>query len=152
MRQVVLIAGPPCSGKTTLAHQLARAGGLVLDRDEIARGLGSPHQWFHDEALTEQAEQIMRREIARIGAAADITAYVVRSVPTPGQRVDLANRLGASTVYLLNPGLAECMRRAHAEGRPHATAAAIRTWYRRYRPSGLDTTPGAAPISTSRAW
>lgn len=45
--QVVLICGPPCSGKTTLTKQLANPGDVVLDLDAIAQELGSPRQWMH---------------------------------------------------------------------------------------------------------
>ncbi len=153
MRHVVLIAGPPCSGKTTLAFQLARERpGIVLDRDVIARGLGSTRGWLHEEALTERAEEIMQGEVARIGEAEDITAYVVRSVPVPAARVGLAEQLRASVVYLLDPGIGECMRRATEDDRPAGTHRGVREWYRRYRPAGVDRRPGRPRLITSRAW
>ena len=153
MRHVVLIAGAPCSGKTTLAFQLARERpGIVLDRDVIARGLGSTRGWLHEDALTERAEQIMRGEVARIGQAEDITAYVVRSVPVPAARVGLAEQLRASVVYLLDPGIGECMRRATEDDRPGGTHRGVREWYRRYAPAGVDRRPGQPQLITSRTW
>lgn len=153
MRHVVLIAGPPCSGKSQLAQQLARANpGIVLDRDVIAQGLGSTQGWMHDEATTQQAEQIMLAEIARIAEAHDITAYVVRSVPAPAQRMALAEELKASVVYLLNPGIGECMRRATEDDRPRGTHGGIRAWYQRYRPCGVDRAPHQPKLITSRSW
>ncbi|WP_410676677.1 AAA family ATPase [Amycolatopsis sp. cmx-4-68] len=119
VRHVVLIAGPPCGGKSTLAGQLAQARpGIVLDRDVIARGLGSTRRWLHEAALTERAEQIMAGEMARIGQATDVIAYVVRSVPTPRARAELAHQLRADVVYVVDPGMGECLRRATADARP----------------------------------
>ncbi|AIJ26371.1 AAA family ATPase [Amycolatopsis methanolica] len=156
MRTVVLIAGPPCAGKSTLAQALANPGDLVLDRDAIAQRLGSPVRWGHDEVIAQRAEQVMLDEIARIARAEAITAYVVRSVPAPAQRLALAHQLRATAVHVLNPGAAECMRRAHADARPEGTAAAIRSWYARYRPCAVDADPGPAaattPVRTSRTW
>ncbi|SEB43457.1 AAA domain-containing protein [Amycolatopsis tolypomycina] len=153
VRHVVLIAGPPCAGKSTLAGQLAQTRpGIVLDRDVIARGLGSTRGWLHEAALTERAEQIMVGEMARIGAADDVVAYVVRSVPTPGARAELAHQLRADVVYVVNPGMGECLRRATAGGRPQGTHAGVREWYRRYGPAGVDRQPEAPRLSTSRAW
>lgn len=153
VRHVVLIAGPPCGGKSTLAASLARARpGIVLDRDVIARELGSTRGWLHEDPLTERAEQIMLGEMARIGQADDVVAYVVRSVPTPGARAELAQQLRADVVYVVDPGIGECMRRASADGRPPGTHAGVRDWYRRYGPSGVDRRPEAPRLSTSRAW
>lgn len=52
--RVVLICGPPCSGKTTLAN---------------ARELGSPSDWWHDEPYRGQAERRIRE--ARLRAEQD---------------------------------------------------------------------------------
>jgi adenylylsulfate kinase-like enzyme len=153
VRHVVLIAGPPCGGKSTLAGQLTRARpGIVLDRDVIAQGLGSTRGWLHEAALTERAEQIMVGEMARIGQADDVVAYVVRSVPTPRARAELAQQLRADVVYVVDPGMGECLRRATADGRPGGTHAGVREWYRRYGPTGVDRRPEAPRLSTSREW
>ncbi|MFJ8818197.1 AAA family ATPase [Amycolatopsis thermoflava] len=152
MRKVVLIAGPPCAGKTTLAKALAAPGELVLDRDLIAQELGSPTRWGHAEHLAQQAEAVMRARIAAVARAEDVTAYVVRSVPRPGQRIALANELRATEVFLLNPGLEECMSRAARDGRPRGTTRAIRSWFADYRPCGVDRRPHERPVATSRSW
>jgi hypothetical protein len=131
---ITVIAGPPCAGKSTLALQLARPGDLVIDRDVIARQLGSPRLHMHAPAVTRLAEQRMRAGLAELHRRPeDVTAYVVRCLPRAAQRQHLARRLGA-TVRLLDPGQRECLRRAHHEGRPPGTVLAIRQWYARYEP------------------
>lgn len=124
----LLIAGPPCSGKTTLALQLARPGELVLDRDRIARRLGSDRTHMHAAAITRQADLAMRTALARLARAPRVSAIVVKALPRPDQRETLARRLGTE-LRLLDPGIDECLRRARADRRPPGTYSAIRRWY-----------------------
>ncbi|MFC6089448.1 AAA family ATPase [Saccharothrix lopnurensis] len=130
-QRVLLICGPPCSGKTTRALGLARQdGGQVIDRDLIARALGSARSHMHAPDITARAEREMRAQLDRLAAARTGTAYVVRSLPHPDSRRVEAERLGAE-VELLDPGMAECIRRAQLDHRPRGTVAAIRQWYHR---------------------
>lgn len=152
MRQVVVIAGPPCSGKTTRAHALAdQHGGLVLDRDEIARTLGSTRRWMHSKAISRAAELAMRAELVRIAGMAEVRAYVVRSAPLAAQRAQLQAQLQAELV-LLDPGRDECIRRARADHRPPGTLPAIHRWYARHEADQPAARPDVAHFDTSRAW
>ncbi|NUT53693.1 MAG: AAA family ATPase [Saccharothrix sp.] len=129
VRRVVLITGPPCAGKTTMATALAaESDGQVVDRDLIARALGSRSRHEHGRRITQRAEMRMRAELDRIAVADVVTAYVVRGMPEPGERERLATRLRAEVV-LLDPGMDECLRRARADQRPDWTEDAIRQWY-----------------------
>lgn len=128
---VTLIAGPPCAGKTTRALELARPGDLVIDRDAIARELGSSRLHMHTPYITRLAEQRMRAQLAQLQANRNVTAYVVRCLPGGRQRQAWAARFGAR-VIVLDPGIDECLHRARLDGRPPGTYAAIRQWYARY--------------------
>jgi shikimate kinase len=141
--RVVILAGPPCSGKTTLAHHLATDQDAVLDYDVIARNLGSPVPWLHPEPWRTAAEHDMQAAIARAAQhPSDGTAWVIRTAPRAGQRSALAQQWQAQ-VYLLNPGERECVARARADSRPSGTARSIGLWHHRYSPWSGDLDPGA---------
>ncbi|MFJ8913418.1 AAA family ATPase [Amycolatopsis sp. NPDC102389] len=151
MRQVVVIAGPICAGKTTLAHKLAdENGGRVLDRDEIARAMGSPRKWLHSKTYSRQAEHVMRLELDQIAKAREGIVYVVRSLPVAAQRAALVDRLRAELI-LLDPGRDECIRRARVDRRPPGSVPAIHRWYARYLPGTEEQEP-EEHFATSRDW
>jgi len=150
MRMVVL-AGPPCSGKTTLAHQVAQPGDVVLDYDDIARALGSPVHWRHPEPYRTQAEHLMQHRIRQAHAhPSTATAWILRTTPRPHQRAALAHTYRA-TVYLLNPGRRVCEARATTDHRPSGTRRAIGEWYSRYTPWVDDRDPHELSTVTHKA-
>jgi predicted kinase len=141
--RLVFLCGPPCSGKTTLAHAVAQPDDVVLDYDDIARALGSPVPWSHPEPWRTAAEHDMQAAIARAAAhLSDGTAWVIRTAPRAQQRAGLAQQWHA-TVYLLNPGRSECTRRAKTDQRPSGTSRSIGEWYYRHTPWSGDLNPGA---------
>lgn len=133
----VVIAGPPCSGKSTLAKHLARPGDVVLDFDDICLEVGGSHHWAHSAQTKTLAEMVMRERVSRL-LEFDGQAYVIRSAPRPAQRVSLAEYLDA-TVWVLDPGIAVCLHRAAV--RPRGTGRVIRQWYALYRPAPCDSEP-----------
>lgn len=133
---VHLIAGPPCSGKTTLARQRARPGDLVLDFDAICTELDGIPGWAHTPAIRRRADLVMHQRM-RMLPHHQGDAYVIRCAANPRLRSHLARMLGA-VVWVVDPGQAECVRRARADRRPPGTEAAIARWYIRFRPAEVD--------------
>lgn len=131
MPRRVLVAGPPAAGKSTYVRKHAKPGDLVLDYDDIARELGSPHPWDHPERIGRAAEREMRRRIAELPPDRD--AWVIRCAPGP-EREALAAQIGAEVVVLDVPA-DEAKRRAVRDGRPAWTRAAIDRWWRNYQPT-----------------
>lgn len=130
--RIVILCGPPCSGKTTLARRVAGPDDWVIDFDDYARTLGSPVQWAHPEPYRSQAEEEAQAAVAQAkNAPSNATAWLIRFAPYPTTRASLAHAHGA-TIYLVDPGKVECLRRASL--RPPGTARAIDRWYRQYRP------------------
>jgi len=141
--RIVFIAGPPCSGKSTLVEAIGRPGDVALDFDVFARALGSPVDWMHPEPWRSQAELEMQAAIGRSHAMpGDGTVWVIRAAARARQRARLAEAWRAP-VYVLNPGKAECLRRARDTDRPTGTSRSISEWYFRYSPWAGDRDPAA---------
>jgi predicted kinase len=134
--EVVLVCGPPCAGKTTWVRQHAGPGDQVIDFDAICRRLGSPSRYDHPPRIRALAKMV-RSAMEQQATAHPGRTYVIRSLPDPEDRAAVAERLGARVVMLATPA-EEAMRRAAADDRPAWTAAAIRSWWDRYRPSPAD--------------
>lgn len=128
MRRVVLVAGPPCAGKTTWVKNNSQPTDLILDHDLIAASLGSRRRWHHDPHLAAQAQQVYQTNLIRIAKAQHGHAWIVRCLPDWRERQALAAYLNAE-VMLIDPGLHECIRRARRDRRPRGTERAIRSWY-----------------------
>lgn len=127
----ILIAGPPASGKTTAARQLAELHGApIVDRDAIAVELGSPSEYDHARNILEAAELEFHRRIA-----ADGDLIVVRSAALTSTRRSLAEAMRADEVIVLDVPADEAKERAERDGRPLWTAQAIDRWWSRYQPS-----------------
>jgi len=110
---VILVAGPPCAGKTTHAQQHAEPGDYILDQDEIG-------------------QRAMQQYLTRIrtGVPSLATAWVIRCAPGAEARAQLATELNASQVILLQPTLDVLLERAKARPNPAGTMRAIREWPR----------------------
>jgi predicted kinase len=129
MRDVTLIVGPPCAGKTTWVAQRAAPGALVVDWDRLAYEAGSPVS--HDHAPTYRAAATARRTQLeqQIATMTDGTAYVIRTAAREAERTAIATRLRATHVEVLDPGVHTCLARARATDRHPDVDAAILRWY-----------------------
>lgn len=127
-REVTLVVGPPGAGKSTWVQARAGAGVDVVDFDTIARSLGSRDAHRHDSGVIARAlaEQKRReRAVARMESGA---AYVIRVASDPRERAEIAARLRATDVKVIDPGRAVVESRM--AGRPASAAREVDRWYR----------------------
>jgi predicted ATPase len=133
MYPVVLISGPPCAGKTTFARENARPGDLLLDFDDIARGLGSAWKWHHSPRVMREAERRIREEMRAIGRRGPVRpTWLIRTIPDGYTRRIVAANVSATRRVLLLPSIDELIRRAESRPFPDETKASIRRWLAEY--------------------
>lgn len=124
VRRVVLICGPPGSGKTTWA----KASGLrVYDRDDP--------QWT--------SERQFRAAIARLATDPHARAVVIRAGASSSARARAAGLIGATETIVLAVPADEAKRRVAGRGTRATISmrtqmASVDTWWQRYEPGTVD--------------
>lgn len=121
---VVVVAGPPCSGKSSYVAEHAQPGDVVIDYDAIASAIGADgdthdhHPVLH--GITLHACDAIFRRALRDHHIAGI--WLIRSKPRGS---DLAM---ATELVVLDTPLEECYRRAVAADRPERVLELIEGW------------------------
>lgn len=150
MRDVTLVSGPPCGGKSTYVNEHAGEGDLIVCLDALAQAAGSPFEHDHSLAHFAAARARWSELLDEVAAADDARAWVIRCAPLPAERVELARRVRADRTLVLLPPLEEALRRARV-GRHPKIKGSIHWWYRRYEPGPGDTLLTAHHLG-SRNW
>ncbi|MFO0849575.1 MAG: HNH endonuclease [Gemmataceae bacterium] len=113
---VVLIAGPPGAGKSTLARDRAGPGFLVVDVDSLAAALSGQPAHATDDRYVPFAAAARDAVLDRLcrGESAVTGAVVLTASPREHQVRSLADRLAAELVVLAPPA-AVCLARCQAD-------------------------------------
>jgi hypothetical protein len=135
MREVILVAGPPCAGKTTYVAAHARPGDLVLDQDELGA-------------------RVMQRAVVRVAAMPAGRAWVIRCAPNPERRQQLAEQIRADRVVLLVPPMEVLHERAKQRPDIRRQMQTIRAWFAREaaNPAVAGRPAEVVPVRRSRVW
>lgn len=141
-RQVTVVCGPPCAGKSTWVARHAEPGDTVLDIDVLAKLCGSDRDHGH-EGRFYRAAQDEYDQLCAMVRTSNVNAWVIRGAPEPTARKKLAEAVGATRIVVLLPPRGVLLARAlERDGRIDGTATdtmrAITKWHRRYRPAPGD--------------
>lgn len=146
-REVHVITGPPCSGKTTHVAQHAQPGDLRVDYDHLANALtGAPdgnHQ--HDRKHTAVFKAVRQAAITA-ALASSSTVWIVHSSPSETDLERYA-AMGAE-VHTVDPGKATVLRRIATE-RPWQMKVVAEQWYAEHKPTDAPKRKGKG-TTTSR--
>ena len=131
-RRVILLCGPPASGKSTLANS------SVFDRLAVFDVDVPP--WSGDEVLFGEA-------LRQIGMTPDAQAVVIRSGATLAARKQTADLVKATEIVVLRVDAKTCVDRVIKRGRLNIPIArqiaGVRYWWDSFEPE---------PHHTSRDW
>lgn len=126
---VHLVAGPSCSGKTTLVEKRSLPGDKVIDFDRIIEELGGSYSYRPvDMVMTARDLWLKRVQARTIG-----DKWVIWSAPKAQTRAMFRDDHDAQVTVVLTP-MAVCLERAELL-RPRSWQQFIRRWFEDYEPS-----------------
>lgn len=120
-----IVAGPPCSGKSTYVAEHASPDALIVCWDSIAAELGSTQTHGH-RRLWHQIDKAYRRRLAQVHDAGE--AWIIRTLTNPADRRAWVARYDAELVVLCPPRDV-LLERARSRPDRHKTEALIREWF-----------------------
>lgn len=121
-----IVAGPPCSGKSTYVAKHAGPAALIVCWDTIARELGSPVNHGHPTRLWHATEKAYRRRLDQVRDAEE--AWIIRTLTYPAERRAWVKRFDAELVVLCPPRDV-LLERARQRGNSAKTVALIQQWF-----------------------
>lgn len=138
-REVYLIYGSPCAGKSTYLDSVKEPGDLICDVDAIRRCVGViDKDRDYSTALLPIVLGIRDQLIDDIAQRKGrwLKAYILGGYPLSSERERICARTGAREIYIDTPK-EECLRRLNEnpDGRNvEELTRAIEKWWRRYSP------------------
>lgn len=115
---VVIVCGPPGSGKTSYARAQAQPGDVIIDLDDIGNEIAPSRREYHDwdRKHLKQALYIRNGRIADLAKAKHGTAYIILTVPKKEDRQWWIDKLNARSV-VMETSADECIMRLSADRR-----------------------------------
>ena len=134
--RVVIVWGPPASGKTTYVRKHMTVGDLVVDLDLIKQAISMAGKTEAGDNLLPTAlriREMLYQLVARREVGCD-TAWIVASLPRRAEREELKLRLRAELVQM-RASMQECISRALADPErldKELQARIIERWFSQY--------------------
>jgi predicted kinase len=122
---MILVAGPPCGGKTHYVAEHRSPNENVLDFDDIVEDLGKPRY--------EAGPDIIRQARVIWTASLPRADWVIWTAPTRQERGRFRSQFGARVIVVM-ASMQVCLERAETE-RPSTWQKHIREWFSAWAPS-----------------
>lgn len=109
--ELMIICGPPASGKTTLARELAGKDDIIIDLDDYREHV-SGDRYSRSKRHLQQAFKMRNKDIYSLASKRTGKAYLIVMAPTLAERNAWLSALGTkTTIHHLNVPKSECARR-----------------------------------------
>ena len=120
-RNVYIVYGPPCSGKTTFVQNNAGPNDIIVDMDSIYQMITINDRYIKPDRLKMNAFAV--RDC--------LYAYVISGLPMAMERQRLEIRLNASSVFI-DVDVDTCKARAQERSNAEETIKYIEEWFSMY--------------------
>lgn len=125
-----IVAGPPCSGKSTFVRTNAGFGDRVFDYDEVMATISGRPLHEHDEGLRDRVLAARAALVEELGRDPDLTGWVITATYRAQDLRELRDAVGGQVVLLMVDQV-EAHRRCDQAGRPAAWHEYIDRWFER---------------------
>lgn len=129
---LVVVIGPPCSGKSTWVLERAKANDVVIDADRIAVALAASNANSHGHTgSVDKAASVARNAV--IAEMLDqhhyrrVNVYIIHTCPSAGARSAYLHH--DAEIVTLDPGRAVIEERVR-ETRPEGSMHGVEKWYK----------------------
>ena len=134
-RQVFLVYGAPCSGKSSWVESNRQDGDLVVDMDAIWKAISGCPLYVKPNRLKSVAFRVRDSlyDVVRFRFGKWNNAYIIAGVPLQSERERMLKDFNAREVYI-EASEAECLARAKADDARNTEeyAGYIRRWFEIY--------------------
>ncbi len=132
-RQVYLVWGAPCSGKTTYVSQVATRHDLIVEIDRLHKAISNYE--FYDRPDDTKAEMFAMRDLLmeriKYRAGRWENAYIVGSYPDRTIREQIQREYGAELIHI-DTDKEECLRRAENDEDRLPIVQTVKGWIEDY--------------------
>lgn len=139
---VVIVCGPPASGKSTYVENNKAPGDIQIDMDQIVTETGGASRTSSRAARIEALMERNRRLQDAVTHAKTGTIWFVTTCPRPRDRERWSRQLHTTDIRLIKPSIAKCVERINnnpdRKANQYTQMQILYKWWNQYQPSSLD--------------
>ena len=136
-KQVFIVYGSPCSGKSTWVSENATANDLIVDLDSIWQMISINNRYEKPAALKSVVFELRDKmyDIIKYRSGKWYTAYVITGGAMKGDRDRLVQRIGADDLIFIDTPYAECIKRCGNRGdKVDEWISYVNDWFNTFQP------------------